>query len=254
MHPRDREVNEDPVEKHDNKPPNLVEPPQYNSRYLHVQRKEDMCVIRAMNAAQRPQSKSPSNMELNFSSPETIPNASDNDQEDNKSLSSSITSTDVSHDSERSRLQNLTPPRTRVIDECNIETHTDVNKKRTLTDADGDIREHTWESNSDHSKCDYTTRQPKGKAKPNSNEIDSNTTALVEPSLDLVQPDTVNTPAAHIEPVTTIEPEHDDTLETSTPVPPAKIDSIPVTRTAVQLYGYRRTFGSDRGRSEPSDS
>ena len=27
-----------------------------------------------------------------------------------------------------------------------------------------------------------------------------------------------------------------------------------VTRTAVQLYGYRRTFGSDRGRSEPSDS
>ena len=27
-----------------------------------------------------------------------------------------------------------------------------------------------------------------------------------------------------------------------------------VTRTAVQLYGYRRTFGSDRRRSEPSDS
>ena len=27
-----------------------------------------------------------------------------------------------------------------------------------------------------------------------------------------------------------------------------------VTRTAVQLYEYRRTFGSDRGRSEPSDS
>ncbi len=24
MHPKDREVNEDPVEKHDNKPPNLV--------------------------------------------------------------------------------------------------------------------------------------------------------------------------------------------------------------------------------------
>ena len=37
VHPRDREVNEDPVEKHDNKPPNLVEPPQYNSRYLHIQ-------------------------------------------------------------------------------------------------------------------------------------------------------------------------------------------------------------------------
>ena len=27
-----------------------------------------------------------------------------------------------------------------------------------------------------------------------------------------------------------------------------------VTRTAVQPYGYRCTFGSDRGRSEPSDS
>ena len=32
------------------------------------------------------------------------------------------------------------------------------------------------------------------------------------------------------------------------------IDKDGVTRTAVQLYGYRRTFGSDRGRSEPSDS
>ena len=27
VHLKDREVNEDPVEKHDNKPPNLVEPP-----------------------------------------------------------------------------------------------------------------------------------------------------------------------------------------------------------------------------------
>ena len=67
-------------------------------------------------------------MELDFSSPETIPNASDNDQEDNKSLSSSITSTDDSHKTERSRLQKLTPPRTHVIAECNIENHTDVNK------------------------------------------------------------------------------------------------------------------------------
>ena len=31
-------------------------------------------------------------------------------------------------------------------------------------------------------------------------------------------------------------------------------DQTSVTRTAVRLYGYRRTFGSDRGRSEPSDS
>ena len=67
-------------------------------------------------------------MELGFCSPETIPNASDNDQEDTKSLSLSITSTDESHDSRRSRLQELTPPHTRVVDECNIETHTDVNK------------------------------------------------------------------------------------------------------------------------------
>ena len=84
------EVNEDPVEKHDNKPPNLVKPPQFDSRYLDIQRKEDMRIIRVMNAAQRPQNKSPSNMELDFSSPETIPNASDNDQDYNKSLSSSI--------------------------------------------------------------------------------------------------------------------------------------------------------------------
>ena len=166
-------------------------------------------------------------MELDFSSPETNPNASDNDQEDNKSLSSSITSTDDSHKTERSRLQNLTPPRTRVIDECNIETHTDVNKQRTLPNADGDKREHTWESNSDNSKCDYTTRQPKGKAKPNSNEIDSNTTALVEPSLDLIQPDSVTTPATHNGPVTRVEPEIGNILNNSTPVPPATIDSIP---------------------------
>ena len=58
----------DPVEKHDNKPPNLVEPPPFDSRYLHIQRKEDMRIIRAMNAAQRQQNKSPSNMELDFSS------------------------------------------------------------------------------------------------------------------------------------------------------------------------------------------
>ena len=97
-----------------------------------------MRIIRAMNAAQRPENKSPSNMELDFSSPETIPNASDNDQDDNKSLSSSITSTDDSHKTERSRLQKLTPPRTRVIDECNIETHTDVYKNvhvRMLTET-----------------------------------------------------------------------------------------------------------------------
>ena len=149
-----QKISEYPVEKHNNKPPKLVEPPQFDSRYLHIQRKDDMRIIRAMNVAQRPQNKSPSNMELDSSSPETIPNASDNDQEGNKSLSSSITSTDDSHKTERSRLQKLTPPRTRVIDECNIETHADVNKKHTLTDADGDIREHTWESNSDNSKCE----------------------------------------------------------------------------------------------------
>ena len=52
IHPRDKEVNEDPVEKHDNKPPNLADPPQYNSRYLHIQYKEDMRIIKATNAAQ----------------------------------------------------------------------------------------------------------------------------------------------------------------------------------------------------------
>ena len=198
------------------------------TRYTRYTRCTGHSIIRAMNAAQRPQNKSPSNMELDFSSPETIPNASDNDQEDNKSLSSSITSTDDSHKTERSRLQKLTPPRTRVIDECNIEIPTDVNRKRTLPNADGDKREHTWESNSDNSKCDYTTRQAKGKAKLNSNEIDSNTTALVETSLDFIQPESVTTPATHTEPVTSVEPGIGNTLDNSTPVPPATIDSIPV--------------------------
>jgi hypothetical protein len=79
-----------------------------------------MRIIKAMNAAQRPQNNSPSNMELDFSSPETIPNAPGSDQEDSKSISSSITSTDESHNSERYRLQNLTPPHPRVVDECNL--------------------------------------------------------------------------------------------------------------------------------------
>ena len=89
-----------------------------------------------------------------------------------------------------------------------------------------DKREHTWESNADNSKCDYTTRQPKGKAKPDSNEIDSTTTALVETSLDLIQPDSVTTPATHTEPVTSVVPEIGNILDNSTPVPPATIDSI----------------------------
>ena len=124
-------------------------------------------------------------MELDFSSPETVPNASDNGQEDSKSISSSITITDESHNSERSRLQKLIPPRPRVVDECNLETHTDAIKKRTLTDADGDTKQHTQKSNSDNSKCDYTTRQSKGKVKLNSTEIDSKNTALIVPSLDI---------------------------------------------------------------------
>ena len=188
-----------------------------------------MRIAKAMNAAQRPQNNSPSNMELDLSSPETIPNASDNDQKDCKSISSSITSTNESHNSGRSRLHNLTPPRPRVIDECNLETHTDATKKCTLTNADGDTREHTWESNSDNSKCDYTTRQPKGKAKPNSTKIDSKNTALIVPSLDLIQPDTINTPVTQNEPVTRIEPGHEDILIDSAPVSHAKIDSISVT-------------------------
>ena len=41
-----------------------------------------MRIAKAMNAAQRPHNDSSSNMELDFSSPETIPNAPDNGQED----------------------------------------------------------------------------------------------------------------------------------------------------------------------------
>ena len=82
-------------------------------------------------------------MELLFSSPETIPNASDNDEKDENSLSSSITSADKSFNSERSRLQNLTPPRPRLTDDFNPEPVTDTIRKRTLTEADGEKQEHT---------------------------------------------------------------------------------------------------------------
>ena len=181
---KDREINEDPVEKHDNKPPNFVEPPLYNSRYLHIQRTETFRRIHQMQMQEKRITESPSNMELLFSSPERIPNASDNDEKDDNSISSSITSADKSCNSE-SRIQDLTPPRPRLPDDSNPEPVTDTIRKRTLTEVDGGRQEHTWESNSENSKFDYTNRQPKGKAKLQNNEDNSNNTAIPVPTLDI---------------------------------------------------------------------
>ena len=54
-----------------------------------------------------------------------------------------------------------------------------------LTEVDGGRQEHTWEFNSENSKCDYSNRQPKGKAKLQNNEDNSKSTALPVPTFDI---------------------------------------------------------------------
>ena len=173
--------------------------------------------------------ESPSNMELLFSSPERIPNASDNDEKDDNSISSSITSADKRCNSE-SRIQNLTPPRPQLTDDSNPKPVTDTIRKGTLTEVDGGRQEHTWESNSENSKCDYTNRQPKGKAKLQNNEDNSKNTALPVVSYD---------PTAS---VSDVAPALDELLVTKTST---ILESIPITSENKETISVNATVNTN---------
>ena len=165
IHSQDREQNDYPLERFENEPPNYVpwadrfkkKPDEHQEQKDNIQDVQD-------DASDIPDS--PSDFKITYSSPETIPNASDR-EDDDANETSSISSADASQSS--TRLKNLTPPREGFVDNYEENVCTDTLGKRNISEITR-ATQHGWETDSNNPDCNYANRSPSHKV-PNLTEI-----------------------------------------------------------------------------------